>query len=208
MRKYSLYCVVLKMSVNKRSSQRKGFGNKRHCFWMQEVTRMVEQRFAQNRLFSKLLSPVLVPPLQPLYSAEVAVLMIIHIILTSFSTLTNTNTLLISGLTAGLGRSLQDRKTTRAVEGFRQPANKNILSEDAAQEAWDPHSSEPESRPSRFFLQRFTPHIWWTCDNQCQTILEIRYPGYQEVDLPSTSLRKHTLIFKLGFHKRSVVFEM
>lgn len=41
-RKYPLYCLVLKMSVNKPSLPRReavvAVGNKRHCFWMQEVT--------------------------------------------------------------------------------------------------------------------------------------------------------------------------
>lgn len=44
MRKYSLYCLVLKMSVNKLSSQRKGVSNKRHCFLVQEVNKRVKNK--------------------------------------------------------------------------------------------------------------------------------------------------------------------
>lgn len=109
MRKYSLYCLVLKMSVNKLSSQRRGAGNKRHCFLGQEVNKGV-----WNKGFLKIgsLANVGTRLLNPtrLHSAETGMLMIILVILTSTPSPTpkdtNTNILLMSGLTAGLGRSL------------------------------------------------------------------------------------------------------
>lgn len=60
------------------------------------------------------------------------------------------------------------------------------------------HSSRPQAWAS---VQELPSHIWWSCDNQCLTILEMRYSGYQEVDLPFTSLTKHTLIFKRCLYK-------
>lgn len=60
------------------------------------------------------------------------------------------------------------------------------------------HSSRP---PMWASVQELYSHIWWNCDNRCLTILGVRYSGHQEVDLPFTSLTKHTLILKRCLHK-------
>lgn len=86
-----------------------------------------------------------------------------------------------------------------------QPANKNILREDAVRWARRPTQ---QWAANLGFRRSASPHIWRGRDNQCQTVLEIRYPGYQEVDSTSTSLAKHALIFQVRFSKAVFCLEL
>lgn len=96
-------------------------------------------------------------------------------------------------------------RITKQIKQWRvsgQPANKNILSEDAVRWALCPTQ---QWAANLGFRCTASPHIWRGCNHQCRTVLEIRYSGYQEVDSTSTSLAKHALIFKVFFYKSCVL---